>query len=342
MILLVLSCLLSIVFNEIPTFFKPYERFAAFIIVMGLVGPLIRSSALQQFRFYLLKLITVLTVAMVTISFFGITAGLPIMIGRGGFVGLFNHSMMLGPMAAISLLACVHWANTADKKKNRFIFLSIGAISFVICVAAGSRSALLAGLVGGLFYYYKVYMGKLARYVRVILLLTSIGIMSLPLWEGYTQRIMGKMAYAEKQGDVLVTRDELWSARISEFKKSPVYGIGFASVDTSLTPKFDKSGGQIEPGSSWLALLSMIGLLGFLLLAFLIFRYTKFLYRDKLMHKDSAFLGAMLFFFIIHMAAEGYVLSAGSGMFLIFWLLLGNIEFYSKKLTSKIAVVQWT
>lgn len=330
MLWLVIAGLISIIFNEIPSFFKPYERFAAFIIVMGLVGPLIRNTALKQFRLYLFKIITVLIVTMVIISFIGITADLPAMVGRGGFAGLFNHSMMLSPMAAIAMLICIKWVHTSNNKKIRFLFLTLAAISFITCIAAGSRVALVAGLVGGLFYYYKVNKGRLSRYVRVIMIIMTLGVLSFSLWRSYTGRIMEKMEYAEDQGYLLVTREALWTTRILEFKKSPIYGVGFASVDTTLTDKYDEKEGKVEPGSSWLVVLSMIGLLGFIPLFFLTLGYLKFLYQNKTKPKNSALLGALLILCIVHMMAEGYVFSAGSGLFFIFWLIMGLIE-QSKK-----------
>ncbi|MFZ2284906.1 MAG: O-antigen ligase family protein [Lutibacter sp.] len=340
MIWLTFAGLISIAFNEIPSFFKPYERFAAFLIVMGLVGPMIRNSALQKFRIVLFKMIKVLIVTMVIISFLGIAAGLPTMVGRGGFAGLFNHSMTLGPMAAIALLICISWGNTSNNKKKRYFFLALAAISFITCLAAGSRAALLAGVAGGLFFYYKVNQGNLSRYVRVIMFTIAIGILSFPLWESYTERIMGKMAFAEDQGDLLVTREALWTIRVLEFEKSPIYGIGFAAVDTSLTDKYDEIEGNIEPGSSWLAVLSMVGLLGFIPLILLLLGYLKFLYQDKIMKQHSALLGALLILCIVHMMAEGYVFSAGSGMFFIFWFIMGLIEQTKKfKLNMKNSVI---
>ncbi|MCM4155368.1 O-antigen ligase family protein [Gramella sp. AN32] len=326
MLYLAIAGLISIIFNEIPSFFKPYERFAAFLIVMGLFGPLIRNSALQQFRLYLFKIINSLIVTMVIISFVGIVAGFPSMVGRGGFAGLFNHSMMLGPMAAIAMLICISWGNTSNNKKKRSFFLILAAISFITCVAAGSRAALLAGVAGGLFYYYKVNQGKLSRYIRIIMLIMAIGILSFPLWESYTERIIEKMTYAEDQGDILVTREALWTTRLLEFEKSPIYGIGFAAVDTSLTNKYDAKEGKIEPGSSWLVVLSMVGLLGFIPLVFLLIKYLKFLYKEEVMQQFSALLGALLILCIVHMMAEGYVFSAGSGLFFIFWFIMGMIE----------------
>lgn len=331
MLWLLLAGLLSIVFNDIPSFFQPYQRFIAFILVLGLIGPLMSNTALHTYRIKLFNIFNQGILILVTLSFFGIAAGLPIMIGRGGFTGFFSHSMVLGPMAAVAMLVAIHSAYTTDKKKKRWLFLGLAALAFVTSVAAGSRSALLAGVAGGLFYYYKLNRGKITRFFRVIIVIVAIGIFSFPLWEHYTERIIGKMAYAEQQGDALVTRAALWEMRIQEFRSSPIIGVGFASVDTNISTKFDATEGRVEPGSSWLAVLSMTGLLGFIPLLLLTLKYIRFLFKEKNNRIQAAFLGSMLFLFIVHMMAEGYVLSAGSGLFFYFWLTMGNIEIFRKQ-----------
>lgn len=323
---LLIACLISIFLNEIPTFFKPVERFVGFVFVMGLLGPLIRNSVLENFRFFLFNKIKVLLVIFVIFSFLGIAFGLSIMIGRGGFAGLFNHSMMLAPMAAISMLICLSWADSSDSKNKQWFFLVLSSLSFITCVAAGSRSALLAGIIGLLFYYFKLYQRRISRFIGVVFFIVVLGIFSFPIWESYTVRIMEKMAYADDQGDLLVTREGLWVVRVLEFQKSPIYGVGFASIDTSLSNKFNEEEGTIEPGSSWLVVLSMTGLFGFFPLVILLFRYFKFLILDIRMIQNSAFLGALFLLLITHMMAEGYVFSAGSGLFFFFWLVMGIIE----------------
>lgn len=323
---IVVAGFFSILLNEIPIFFRPIERFFSFILVVSLIGPFIRNSALERFRFDLFNTINFLIVALVIFSFVGISIGLPTMVGRGGFAGLFNHSMMLGPMSAISILICLSWAHSSISVKRRWLFFAFASFSFITCVAAGSRSALLAGVAGVLFYYFKINQGKLTRFVRIIFFVLFIVITSFPLWESYTERIIGKMAYSADQGDLLYTREALWTISILEFKKSPIYGVGFASVDTSINDKFNEEGGTIEPGSSWLVVLSMLGLLGSFPMFFLLFSYLKFLFYDKVWIVNSSFLGGLLVLMVVHMMAEGYVFSAGSGLFFIFWLIMGLIE----------------
>ncbi len=327
MVWLIFAGFISIMLNEIPTFFRPYERYVAFTLVLSLIGPFVINTTLQLYRQKLFSIINVLLLVMVVISFLGIVARLPQMIGRSGFIGLFGHSMLLGPMAAIAMLVAINLAYTTHTKV-RWLFLYMSVLAFITCVAAGSRSALMAGLAGALFYYYKTNQGKLSRFIRIIIVIVAIGIFSFPLWQPYTERIMSKMAYGEKKSDILVSRTDMWQLRINEFKSSPLVGIGFA---TTHAKKVDKVGGRIEPGSSWLSVLSMIGLFGFVPLVLLVLRYLKFVFKDKVNVSNSAFLGSLLLLFIVHMTAEGYILSAGSGLFFYFWLVMGLLEINIEK-----------
>jgi hypothetical protein len=327
MIWIISSGLVSILLNDIPSFFRPYERLIVFVLVVGLVGPLIQNTSLNIFRQRLFTAINHLIVAMVLVSFFGIIVGLPIMIDRGGYIGLFANSMLLGPMSAIAILVMVHRASQAVDTVRWFYFV-MAAFALLTCVAAGSRSALVAVIAGVVFYYYKTFQRKLTRFTRVVLVIVTICFISYPLWQQYTDRLMGKMAYGQLQGNLMVSRTFLWETRVNEFKTSPMIGVGFAAVDTSLSDRFDKIKGRVEPGSSWLAILSMIGLLGFIPITVLIFSYIRSLYIDNVNQTKSAFLGGLLAFFCFHMFAEGYVLSAGSGLFFYFWLVMGNIELH--------------
>jgi hypothetical protein len=72
----------------------------------------------------------------------------------------------------------------------------------------------------------------------------------------------------------------------------------------------------------------MTGFLGFIPIFILMIKSGIFVFKDKYEPLSSAFLGGMFLLFIVHMFAEGYVLSAGSGLFFYFWLTVGMIEAY--------------
>ena len=321
------AALISIIFNQIPAVFIPYARLMAFILIVSLVGPFIYSKTINYFRLKLFNAINIFIIYLVIVSFLGLLVNSSIVFGRGGFTGFFNHSMMLGPMAAIAMITLIEKAYSNKKKLVRLIYTFLAFISFITCVAAGSRAALVAGIAGTLFFVYKVNQKRITKLIRLILVIGSILILSYPIWNQYADRIISKMSYAQEQGDITVSRTAIWGLRFEEFRSSPLIGVGFVSVDISiLSNRFDPYRGRVEPGTSWLAVLSMLGLMGFIPFILLLFGYTKFILEDNKANLQSAYLGSLLILFFFHMIAEGYVFSAGSGLFFYLWLLLGVIE----------------
>lgn len=134
------------------------ERFIAFILMLCLLSPFIQSAILVKFRIYLFNNLNSLLLILILLSFLGIALGLPMMQGRGGYVGLFNHSMMLGPMAAIIIILSLYKAYSSDNKRKYLIFLILAVISFLTCVVAGSRSTLIGGVGGSLFFFFTKFI----------------------------------------------------------------------------------------------------------------------------------------------------------------------------------------
>lgn len=334
MVFFILACYCSVLVNDIPYFYKPFERLAAFVIIIGLIGPLIKTPTLVTFRQLLFKYLNNLIVVMVLISFLGLLANSSLVyLGRGGFTGLFKHTMILSPMAAISMITCFYYAAFYKDKYKKIVFYFLAFFSFIACVTAGSRAALIAGMLSALYFFYKLNHKNLIKYFKVLILSIALIGVSFPLWESYTEKLIEKMEYSQTQGGLLITRERLWERRLEEFKSSPIFGIGFSN-DTSKTENDLFIGdGQIEPGSTWLVILSMIGVLGVVTFFNMFFRT---IIKAKSKHSFVYYNKALLLFFIVHLMAEGYGLSAGSGLFFYFWLLLGvmhqipNLSFKKK------------
>ena len=95
-------------------------------------------------------------------------------------------------------------------------------------------------------------------------------IVLFPVWFPYTEVVREKTEAREAMGGQFSSRDDLWSARVAEFESSPIWGIGFSSVDLEKTSV--RANGGIEPGSSWFFMLSSVGLFGTLFFSILILR----------------------------------------------------------------------
>jgi len=336
-------CVVSIMMNDIPSRFQPWFRFISFLMVIGLIGPLFSSSKFYAFRYYVFSKTNLAILVLGAGSFLTRVLPLGVPAGRGGWSGFFVHTMILGPMAAIALMLSFYLFYLEKGKdypiKKRIIFFQVCiGFSFISLLLASSRTAILACVAGLLFFFYKIYQERFAKFLYSIIIVTVLTAGTYPLWSQYTSGIQQKMESSEKRGDLTASRTSIWQARLLEFSQSPIYGIGFSHLMyTGGNPKDKEDDGKIEPGSSFLAILAMTGILGFSVFIILFVGYLFFLLTNKFDTLSTAVLGSLLIFFILHMLAEGYVLSSGGVLFFYVWLLLGNIDMY--KQTGKISII---
>ncbi|KEO72582.1 hypothetical protein EL17_17750 [Anditalea andensis] len=337
-------CVISIVMNDIPSRFQPWFRLVSFILVIGLIGPLVSSPKFYLIRYFAFSKANLAILVLGAGSFLTRVLPLGVPAGRGGWSGFFIHTMILGPMAAIALMISFYLFYLEKGKdhpvKKRVIFfqICIGS-SFLSLLLASSRTAILACVAGLLFFFYKIYQERFTKFLYSIIIVTVLTAGSYPIWSQYTTGIQQKMESSEKRGDLTASRTSIWQARLMEFSMSPLYGIGFSHLMfTGDSAKDDKAeDGKIEPGSSFLAVLAMTGILGFSAFVILFIGYLIFLLNSKFDMLSTAVLGSLLIFFTLHMIAEGYVLSSGGVLFFYFWLLLGNIDMF--KQTGKISII---
>lgn len=316
-----------IVKSNIPAYFKVEERFLSFIIMIALLSPWLFQNHLAEIRGYLFQYTNLLLLAVVIISFLGSVSGIYSGIGRAGlYEGLTTHSMLLGPIAGLVLLVLLRelYAENLDVK-YKLMYLGGILICLYTMLQAGSRGALLASFLSILAFLILKYRNQVEKLIKIGVVLFILIVATIPYWITYTAKIDKKTEYAEEQDDAFASRSELWSYRYQEFKKSPVFGIGFATADYGA---IDTKSGRIEPGTSWGALLAQIGVFGTLPFIFLFFGYSKKLYQgiEEDEQHTAIFLFAMMVFFLIHMIFEGYILASGSFLFFYVWLLLGRLK----------------
>ena len=194
---------------------------------------------------------------------------------------------------------------------------------------AASRVGLGAGLVGGVVLLYRYYKGRVHKFWGILIFLISISFAALPLLSDFTDSLERKQRTNEAMGGTLYSREIKINARVSEFLSSPVFGVGFNVIDPSLD-FVDYSNGQIEPGSSWLEILSMTGIVGFIV--FGIITIKTFIRVWKIQNTAlSASLSGFFVFFLIHMLAEGWIYASHNLMTILFWLLVSVIYTLSEK-----------
>ena len=352
MVLLMLAIVCSLLFNDVPAVFSPWMRFATFVIVTALVSPLIGSRPLYRFRCETFVLLQYLMVIVTIASFLFYLAGINYMRGdTGGQTGITSHSMILSPIAGNTLIFCLYKLIVERKWRSKMIvklfYCGMIAISFILVWVTLSRTtvlATLAGVVALILFQSNFRMGKASR---LIIGLCAVAVITSPIWGKYTEGIQEKNLGSERAGSILSSREEHWQKRIEEFKSSPIFGIGFASVDFDSQRNVAVEGaqvrlddGKVETGNSWLAVLSMTGIFGFACFATLViksFFKSKRIRRFK-MSDPICLIGSLLAFFSVHMFAEGYIFGAGGFIFFNVWLLLGVINAFDKMKFESVSV----
>ncbi len=320
---LYVACILSLVFNDIPSFFNPYPRFITFFMMTILVSPFIVSDAFTRFRSQAFVTILVLLQYVIAGSVLFRLAGRGY--EHGYFQGITGHSMMMGPFAAMSVLFGIYQLlarQHTGKKKIAYYLLILGSLFCLL--QAASRTAFIACLLSVMVFLGIYNRKNPGKYIKTVCGAVVLLLLTFPLWGRYMDKLLEK-----NQGDAtelsIDSRKVHWLERVDEFCSSPIIGIGFATVDTSNEEGSTFSDdGKVEAGSSWLCALSMTGIIGFIGL-FMVF-ITSFLKTWKLWHYTpllSGFLISMQCFWFFHMMAEGYIYAGGSSLFFCVWLLLG-------------------
>lgn len=322
---LYLSCLASITVNEIPSFFQPYQRLATFLLITLLVSPVLYNNTFSLFRIQtfaiIIKLLQWIIVASVIYSFMGFGYKLVY------FQGITNHSMILGPFAALCALFCIFRLLANIKNRKRVVLYSILLLLSVYCVLqAASRTAFMGTVVSIAVLLIVYYRNELGKYFRVMVSAIIILIFTFPVWSHFLDKLEKK-----NQGNTTAlninSREEHWNQRLKEFNSSPFWGIGFSTVSVEVgSGSSFSTDGKVETGSSWLSILSMTGIFGF---TFFLIIFIGGVRKAWLLYRESPLLSALLVsylcFWAVHMMAEGYIFAGGNSLAFCVWLTLGVI-----------------
>lgn len=327
MIGLYLVAMLSIIFNDVPSFFKPWPRLGTFVLLSALVSPAFCGKKLMAFRVQMFSFVCLFLTLVTLISTAYLLSGRGYGFTHMYFQGATVHSMIMGPVAVISNLYCVYQLQYRHRKWWMKYFYIAGIVGGSLCILqSGSRAALIGAMFSILVFFvfrYASHTGKLFKYLVVI---AAFLFVAIPIWRPYTDKIQQKNA-GSMTGLNIDSRQIHWQQRIHEWRSSPVIGIGFGTVDTEAEGStFDERTGSVETGNSWLCVLSMTGVLGFICVLSI---FCGAAYRAWRLLRSSppvgALLLAMMVFFMLHMMAEGYIYAGGNFLNTQLWLLLGMI-----------------
>lgn len=322
---------LCTLFSDPDPILRPWERCFLFLVMYICFSSLIQSHRARSFRFTLWNYMLILCSVLGVASFFCFFLGINLFENRfeegeyfdaelgGHFSGLTTHSMVLGPVAALGGL---YFFYLAYVKKINVCWLFCGCC-LGSCMFASSRAAFM-GIIGGLISIIYYHSQGASKTIRRLFIITILGAISFPLWAFALGGLIEKQE-SHSQIGVFDSRSGKVEDRIDEFLKSPIYGWGISCVDTSYSDRFLAQTGNVEPGSSWLAILSMTGIVGFILVLRVFKRAFNYCRRAR---DNSLYMGIFIFF-CIHMMAEGYIFAGGNTLSVMLWLTVACC--YDKK-----------
>lgn len=336
-LIFIIISLISIFYNEIPAIFRSDLRLLSFILVSSLVGPLFTSIEIHFVRVRMFMLINKLLIFFSALSFFVYLFKINFNYSNTSYSsGLFNHSLILGPLTSVSLLIVLNLLLNKNIKllntKFKFSLYIIAFLLFLSLLISSSRSSIIGFSIGFLFLIFYINKGNFTNFMKTIFIPFFLILITFPFWSLYTKGVQEKFNKEDLTSttttQLLNSRKNHWDARMYEFKSSPIFGVGFASADINspIGVGFNLDTGGLEPGSSWLAILAMTGIIG--IIPFIIYFIKIFVFFLKNRESDNQYglLFSIFVFFILHMFSEGYFLASGSFLFFYVWLLLGIIQ----------------
>lgn len=334
----VLTLLIYIPINILITnpnpIFKSWDRYVLFALLLGCVSLLFQSEKFFRFRGSVLVILLNICIFLGAASALCFYLGINLMQVSltnyqnhiGIFSGLTRHSMLLGPIAGFGTLYC-YFKFTREKNKVYLILMILCILSILF---SASRAALAGTVVGFIVLVYK-QQKNMGKFVRTIMMILVVGCATFPLWTKNLTYIISKNN-GQTTEISYNSREDKWANRISEFKEDPLFGIGFAAVSTDYERDYDTNSGIVETGSSWLAVFSMTGIIGAVIVLSIIFRSFIGVWLCK--SNLAPLLCGLLSFFFINMLAEGFIFSGGSFLCLMFWLFIGcanDLKYYNPR-----------
>lgn len=325
-ITLILYLALNIIVCNPHQIFMSWQRLFLFIIVLTIASPLFINRVAYLFRRYCIIWGQLLCIIISAVSFvcYFIDINLMTYEGKyledyeyigGHFSGITNQSMMLGPIAGISVLSLLcDFFSFKKTKKWSLLIICTGTLLF-----SASRAAIVATLIGVICALLIQRRNK-KHFMRKTIVPLVVLLMLFPLWDSALNGIRQKNASRADSGR-FESRTDKFEGRLHEFASSPIFGIGYGVI--RLSRLHTLSNVSIEPGSSWLGILSMTGIIGFVIFFLFYFKCWTIVRRNELDIQQKAFLMALLSFFAVNMIFEGYIYAGGSPLCLLVWLVLG-------------------
>lgn len=337
------ACICSICFNEIPSFFRSPYRFTGFLFLFFAFSGLYNNRKLALIRLHTLYIFSLFTIILVLVNYICLKAGWVNSVQKemyetlGYYAGSTGNNEM-GSLGAISILVIATFYMKFSKKtgwisKLFMIGCLVAAISMM--AMASSRMALFCVLVSLLLVIYKNNRNNFGKFLMSLFIAVLLFLICAAIFGDLFTYMFNKQGGNLSAIDTS-SRDEIWQFRMQEFRESPIWGVGFASA------RYWPSGyginletGVVELGSGWLAVLSQLGLFGFLSLMSIVLPNIVYVLSNKSNSYVKIWILGITAVFVFQPFTEAYITSVGAVLCCIFWLCYGVIDSFRKGLITE-------
>lgn len=325
------AAVISMLGNKIPSFFKPYERFALFVMLMIGCSPLFDGPVINKIKRHLTYGCMYALLAIVILSFLGYFLGFGKRLTGivDSYMGVAGHPNFLGFYTMVAMCWVAGMFFRCTKRFERYVIIGLWIVCLITLLLSSSRSALACGLLGTLVAIYLRYQKNATAMMNTVMIIVAAIIAALPYLMPYTEAMMKKnMDFDDTSSMVADTRGYIWELRYMEIKESPIIGVGAYSCDINL-PSADvfyvANTGTIELGSSYLGLLSQCGWLGFIMFLLIalpiVWKTFRYAIRERTPYAQMWL--PIILVCAINMLFEGYLMTAGAVQCVVVWMVLG-------------------
>lgn len=322
-------CALSVAVCRPNPAFMAVPKLGLFVLMVAAIGPLVFAEGLCAMRRRLWRLLLWGLRVIVVLSFIvyvvtvivDVNSSLYDYIPYADRDGITNERIMLSAVSALVAVDAL-WKATlagATPRRERLWLVALAAAGVVTMIQAASRMAVI-GCVAATLYVAVAHR----RYIlaqRRALVAGVAGATLILLLTGvfFSESIMMKVGWDMEAGSLFRSRNALWADRLGEFLDHPVLGLGFHAFDRctlpTVDPRWTPDWGPLEPGSSWLTLLSQTGLVGFATFAAWLVAWLR-----RQMRAGHGYTIAIAILLLCNGISEGWLTYTGGIIFLCFWL----------------------
>ena len=333
-ILFIGAAILSIVSNDIPYFFKPWQRFALFGLLMVSCSPLINGPRINKVRRQMFMGGLWAMGGIAIWSFFGRFTGQGQYLTGivNGYMGVTGHPNFLGFFVMMTMVWMAALFFRCTKPQEQAIVSGAWVACLIVLLMSASRTSTACGLIGTVAAVYLRLQNRASSLISVYAVLVALAIMAWPVLAPYTGAMMKKnMNFDDTDSMIAASRGGIWDLRQAEIAESPWVGVGAYSCDIHLPYAdvyYNQGTGTIELGSSYLGMMSQCGWIGFIAFMLIIvtvgWKAWKYATRERTPY--AQLLVSLCAALAAHMVFEGYAMTAGAIQCVILWMVIGAAD----------------